>query len=86
MYVQLFLLHYPALPHSPISPPLHQIPLPPPEVVLIWNRIKPYPFTDAYGAWPDRRMVGGARRTIFEGVSKFLAKEGVVEGQYVIEE
>lgn len=62
------------------------IPLAPEEVVLIWQRVKPFAFTDSYGAWPDRRLVGGAKETIFSEVFRQLKKQGVKDpaGEFTI--
>lgn len=67
------------------TPPFPQIPLAPPEVLTIWNAVRPYEFVDSFGAWPNRRLVGGAKETIFEGVKKILAAEGFKPEDFVIE-
>ncbi|KAM0751117.1 hypothetical protein T439DRAFT_325270 [Meredithblackwellia eburnea MCA 4105] len=52
------------------------IPLAPPAVQEIWNAVRPYEFADAVGAWPDKRLIGGAKDTILDGVKKFIMAEG----------
>ncbi|KAI5478499.1 hypothetical protein MNV49_005027 [Pseudohyphozyma bogoriensis] len=52
------------------------IPLPPNEIVHIWNCIKDYSFDDAYGAWIIRRIVGGAKKEVYDQLGPFLAKMG----------
>jgi hypothetical protein len=67
------------------SLPVIQIPLPPPAILAIWNSVRSYSFEDAYGAWPNRRLVGGARATVLEGVRKMISAEGHQPEAFVIE-
>lgn len=53
------------------------IPLHPKAIVQIWNSISPYNFEDAYDTWPGRRLVGGARKEIFDQLDPFLDCQGI---------
>lgn len=54
-----------------------KIPLHPKAIVQIWNSISPYNFEDAYDTWPGRRLVGGARKEIFDQLDPFLDCQGI---------
>ncbi|KAL8277127.1 hypothetical protein RQP46_010455 [Phenoliferia psychrophenolica] len=64
----------------------NHIPLAPPAILTIWNAVRGYSFEDAYGAWPERRLVGGARDTVLQGVKKMIVDEGHKIEAFQVEE
>lgn len=85
--------------HPPLSltPPIsskeannlikQQIPLPPADIVNIWNSLKPYPFTSTHGAFHDVDVRDpNLKGRVLESAKIAIAAMGYVEHKILAEE
>lgn len=52
------------------------IPLPPKEVIRVWEAVKEYVFEDALGAFAWQFVRGGAREKVWKSVRRYVEFEG----------
>jgi hypothetical protein len=67
-----------------LMPDRAQLPLSGVAVQAITAALRPYEFEDAYSAWPDRELAGGAKESVLAGARRFLQMEGWAPGQFNI--